>query len=152
MQFQDFSCVNGFCPSFVTVTGGAVKKQAGAGLPAIANPGPSPRRVAGAETYNIAITGVGGGGVMTIGHIIGMAAHIDGIGAQVLDITGLAQKGGAVVSHVRLARDAKAIAAQRIPAGEQPTCCSRPISSSPLRPKRRQLISGAARARSSTPM
>jgi indolepyruvate ferredoxin oxidoreductase len=114
---SDLSCVKGFCPSFVTVTGGAVKKQEGARLPAVEIPTPAIARLPDAATYNIAITGVGGGGVLTIGHIIGMAAHIDGAGAQVLDITGLAQKGGAVVSHVRLARDAGNIAAQRIPAG-----------------------------------
>jgi indolepyruvate ferredoxin oxidoreductase len=114
---SDLSCVKGFCPSFVTVTGGAVKKQEGARLPAVEIPTPAIARLPDAATYNIAITGVGGGGVLTIGHIIGMAAHMDGAGAQVLDITGLAQKGGAVVSHVRLARDARNIAAQRIPAG-----------------------------------
>ncbi|HEY3917212.1 MAG TPA: indolepyruvate ferredoxin oxidoreductase family protein [Stellaceae bacterium] len=114
---SDLSCLKGFCPSFVTVTGGTVRKQAGAQLPAVELPVPMTAELPAAETYNIAITGVGGGGVLTIGHILGMAAHIDGIGAQVLDITGLAQKGGAVVSHVRLAREAKTIAAQRVPAG-----------------------------------
>ena len=114
---SDLSCVKGFCPSFVTVTGGSVKKQQGAQLPKAEIPAPVAAALSQAATYNIAITGVGGGGVLTIGHIIGMAAHIDGAGAQVLDITGLAQKGGAVVSHVRLARNARGIAAQRIPAG-----------------------------------
>ncbi|HXE27093.1 MAG TPA: indolepyruvate ferredoxin oxidoreductase family protein [Stellaceae bacterium] len=114
---SDLSCLKGFCPSFVTVSGGTVKKEQGAKLPRVAIPAPPSATLPVAATYNVAITGVGGGGVLTVGHIIGMAAHIDGIGAQVLDITGLAQKGGAVVSHVRLARDAKTIAAQRIPAG-----------------------------------
>jgi indolepyruvate ferredoxin oxidoreductase len=114
---SDLSCVKGFCPSFVTVTGGSVKKQDGAQLPTVELPAPVLATLPNAAAYNVAITGVGGGGVLTIGHIIGMAAHIDGFGAQVLDITGLAQKGGAVVSHVRLAREATNIAAQRIPAG-----------------------------------
>jgi indolepyruvate ferredoxin oxidoreductase len=114
---SDLSCLKGFCPSFVTVSGGTVRKQPGAKLPDVELPAPASTALPEAATYNVAITGVGGGGVLTIGHIIGMAAHIDAIGARVLDITGLAQKGGAVVSHVRLARDAKSIAAQRIPAG-----------------------------------
>jgi indolepyruvate ferredoxin oxidoreductase len=113
----DLSCLKGFCPSFVTVSGGTMKKQQGAKLPEVAIPAPASAALPAAVTCNIAITGVGGGGVLTLGHIIGMAAHIDGVGAQVLDITGLAQKGGAVVSHVRLAQDAKSIASQRIPAG-----------------------------------
>ena len=115
---SDLSCLKGFCPSFVTVSGGTIRKQPGTRLPAVELPTPAPvGTLPAAEAYNIAVTGVGGGGVLTIGHILGMAAHIDGLGAQVLDITGLAQKGGAVVSHIRLARDAKTIAAQRIPAG-----------------------------------
>ena len=94
---SDLSCVKGFCPSFVTVSGGTVKKSEGAKLPEVAIPAPPAMPMPADATYNIAITGVGGGGVLTIGHIIGMAAHMDGVGAQVLDITGLAQKGGAVV-------------------------------------------------------
>jgi indolepyruvate ferredoxin oxidoreductase len=114
---SDLSCLKGFCPSFVTVTGGTIRKRAGASVPDVPLPDPVTANLPAAVPYNIAVTGVGGTGVLTVGHIIGMAAHIDGIGALVLDITGLAQKGGAVVSHVRLARDASAIAAQRIPSG-----------------------------------
>ena len=93
------------------------EEEQGTKLPEVATPRRRRCRCRQPRTYNVAITGVGGGGVLTVGHIIGMAAHIDGIGAQVLDITGLAQKGGAVVSHVRLARAPRDIAAQRIPAG-----------------------------------
>jgi indolepyruvate ferredoxin oxidoreductase len=101
----------------VTVTGAVPKKRAAATLPDTPMPVPSTIALPDAAPYNIAVTGVGGTGVLTVGHIIGMAAHIDGIGAQVLDITGLAQKGGAVISHIRLARRTTDIAAQRIPAG-----------------------------------
>src|SRR5579862_3369482 len=114
---SDLSCLKGFCPSFVTVKGAVPKKRAAATLPDTPLPVPMLPALPESAAYNIAVTGVGGTGVLTVGHIIGMAAHIDGIGAQVLDITGLAQKGGAVISHVRLARHAGAIAAQRIPSG-----------------------------------
>jgi indolepyruvate ferredoxin oxidoreductase len=114
---SDLSCLKGFCPSFVTVKGATPRKRAGATLPDTPVPDPTAAGLPDAAPYNIAVTGVGGTGVLTVGHIIGMAAHIDGIGAQVLDITGLAQKGGAVVSHIRLARRAADIAAQRIPSG-----------------------------------
>jgi indolepyruvate ferredoxin oxidoreductase len=142
---SDLSCVKGFCPSFVTVSGGTVKKSEGAKLPEIAIPAPVVVSLPAVATYNIAITGVGGGGVLTIGHIIGMAAHMDGVGAQVLDITGLAQKGGAVVSHVRLARQAKDIAAQRIPAGGTDLLLATDLVVA-ASPEGRQLIS-AARSR-----
>ena len=142
---SDLSCVKGFCPSFVTVSGGTVKKSEGAKLPEVAIPAPAAMPLPASVTYNIAITGVGGGGVLTIGHIIGMAAHMDGIGAQVLDITGLAQKGGAVVSHVRLAREVKDLAAQRIPAGGADLLLATDLVVA-ASPEGRQLIS-AARSR-----
>jgi indolepyruvate ferredoxin oxidoreductase len=101
---KDFSCVNGFCPSFVTVEGGALKKpkKAAAGdaaMPAL----PSPVLLSTAVPYGILITGIGGTGVVTVGQILAMAAHVEGKGAIVLDMSGLAQKGGPVMSHVRLA-------------------------------------------------
>jgi len=114
---KDYSCVNGFCPSFVTVEGGSLRKpkKAEAGeFPAL----PEPARASTAEPYGILVTGIGGTGVVTIGALIGMAAHLEGKGCSVLDMTGLAQKNGAVVSHVRVADTPEQIHATRIAAGE----------------------------------
>jgi len=114
---KDFSCVNGFCPSFVTVVGGGLRKpeRAKAGdIPALPDPAPIPTP----EPYGIVVTGIGGTGVITIGALLGMAAHLEGKGCSVLDMTGLAQKNGAVVSHVRIADNPEDIYATRIAAGE----------------------------------
>jgi indolepyruvate ferredoxin oxidoreductase len=101
---KDFSCTTGFCPSFVTVEGGALKK------PKKAATGEAPQAVLprpvlpSTETpFGILITGIGGTGVVTVGQILAMAAHVENKGAIVLDMSGLAQKGGPVMSHVRLA-------------------------------------------------
>jgi indolepyruvate ferredoxin oxidoreductase len=115
---KDYSCVEGFCPSFVTVHGGGLKKgRAGDlgedGLPALLEP----THPALDEPYGILVTGVGGTGVVTIGALLGMAAHLEGKGCTILDMTGLAQKGGAVYSHVRIAREPDEIHAVRIAAG-----------------------------------
>ena len=99
---KDYSCVNGFCPSFVTVEGGSLRKpkKAAAGeFPALPDPTPA----SAAEPYGILVTGIGGTGVVTIGALLGMAGHLEGKGVSVLDMAGLAQKNGAVVSHVRIA-------------------------------------------------
>ncbi|GAP67188.1 indolepyruvate ferredoxin oxidoreductase [Mizugakiibacter sediminis] len=116
---KDFSCVNGFCPSFVTVHGGGLRKRGGSAeaVDFEALPEPAPRGDL-AQPWNILITGIGGTGVVTIGALIGMAAHLEGKGATVLDQTGLAQKGGAVTTHVRIARTPADIHAVRIAAGE----------------------------------
>ena len=115
---KDYSCLNGFCPSFVTVEGGSLRKGkalAGAGdLP----PLPAPDLPGLAEPWGILITGIGGTGVVTIGAILGMAAHLEGKGVTALDMAGLAQKGGAVWSHVRIAADPGQLWAPRIAAGE----------------------------------
>ena len=116
---KDFSCLKGFCPSFVTVEGGSLKKhRAGdsgeVDLPAL----PEPQLPALDEPYGILVTGVGGTGVVTIGALVGMAAHLEGKGVTVLDMTGLAQKGGAVLSHVRIAETPEAIHAVRIANGD----------------------------------
>ena len=116
---KDFSCLKGFCPSFVTVEGGSLKKKSGGdsgedGLPEL----PAPTLPALDEPYGILVTGVGGTGVVTIGALLGMAAHIEGKGVAVLDMTGLAQKGGAVLSHVRIAGKPGAINAVRIASGD----------------------------------
>jgi indolepyruvate ferredoxin oxidoreductase len=115
---KDYSCVEGFCPSFVTVHGGGLKKPAPAdlaegGLP----PLPEPTQPALDKVYGILVTGVGGTGVVTIGALLGMAAHLENKGCTVLDMTGLAQKGGAVYSHVRIAARPDQIHAVRIAAG-----------------------------------
>ncbi len=118
---KDFSCLKGFCPSFVSVRGGKLRKPEGATergpeeqpFPAV----PAPSLPALDQPYGILVTGVGGTGVVTIGALLGMAAHIEDKGATVLDMTGLAQKGGAVVSHVRIAPRPEDIHAVRISAG-----------------------------------
>jgi indolepyruvate ferredoxin oxidoreductase len=114
---KDFSCLKGFCPSFVTVEGGTLRKGRALDEDA-ATVLPAPSFSSTAEPYGILINGVGGTGVVTLGALIGMAAHIDGKGVTVLDMTGLAQKGGAVFSHVRICDDAAAIHAVRIATGE----------------------------------
>ncbi|MDX1654902.1 MAG: indolepyruvate ferredoxin oxidoreductase family protein, partial [Candidatus Competibacteraceae bacterium] len=114
---KDYSCVNGFCPSFVTVHGGGLRKpQASEGHPRFKDL-PEPRLPAAAKPYDILITGVGGTGVVTIGALLGMAAHLEERGCSVLDMTGLAQKFGAVVTHVRIADDPQSIHAVRLAAG-----------------------------------
>ena len=148
---KDFSCVKGFCPSFVTVHGGEVRKAAGPGAGAAGGGGagggvgaggggggggsggggggggggdadpfadvPEPARPGCAEPYGILVTGIGGTGVITIGALLGMAAHVEGKGVTVLDSTGLSQKNGAVASHVRIAERAEDLHATRIGAG-----------------------------------
>jgi indolepyruvate ferredoxin oxidoreductase len=101
---KDFSCTTGFCPSFVTVEGGALKKPTKAATGEAAPPAlPEPRIPSTEQPFGILITGIGGTGVVTVGQILAMAAHVEGKGALVLDMSGLAQKGGPVMSHVRLA-------------------------------------------------
>ena len=116
---KDYSCVAGFCPSIVTVEGGKLRRNeaitAKAGefadmpepvLPALSTP------------WSIVVAGVGGTGVITVGALVGMAAHIEGKGITVLDMTGLAQKGGAVMSYVRVADRQEALHAARVATGE----------------------------------
>ncbi|WP_246849315.1 indolepyruvate ferredoxin oxidoreductase family protein [Rubellimicrobium arenae] len=98
---KDYSCLKGFCPSFVTVRGGAPRKLAAARRPDTAYL-PDPARPVLDRPWNIAVAGVGGTGVLTIGAILGMAAHLEGLSPMVLDMAGLAQKGGAVLSHIRI--------------------------------------------------
>jgi len=117
---KDYSCNRGFCPSFVTVVGGGLRKpQAGAQADLVFDPLPEPVLPDLTERpWNTVVTGVGGTGVLTITALIAMAAHIEGKGCATLNQTGLAQKFGAVVSHVRVAREQDNIQAVRIPAGE----------------------------------
>ncbi len=115
---KDYSCLKGFCPSFVTVKGGTIRKtvslMGSVDFPEIAEPTVNPVK----EPFSILLTGVGGMGVLTVGSIIGMAAHIEGKGTAVLVQTGLAQKFGAVTSHVRIANQQSDIYGARVPAGE----------------------------------
>ncbi|KAA2284070.1 indolepyruvate ferredoxin oxidoreductase family protein [Arenimonas fontis] len=116
---KDFSCVQGFCPSFVTIKGGGLRKRKGVDASERLARLPQPQFRSDLERpWNILITGVGGTGVVTIGALLGMAAHLENKGASVLDQTGLAQKGGAVTTHVRIARSPADIHAVRIAAGE----------------------------------
>ncbi|CAD0304084.1 indolepyruvate ferredoxin oxidoreductase family protein [Xanthomonas hortorum] len=116
---KDYSCVSGFCPSFVTVHGGKPRKGKQRDATALFDTLPAPpQRTTLEQPWNILITGVGGTGVVTIGALLGMAGHLEGKGATVLDQTGLAQKGGAVTTHIRIARRPADIHAVRIAAGE----------------------------------
>lgn len=118
---KDFSCVNGFCPSFVTVEGGKLKKPAKlkieAGNALDVKTLPYPSLPSTSTPFGVLVTGVGGTGVITIGQIMAMAAHLQGKACSVLDMTGLAQKGGAVMSHVRLADKASDIQSTRVGTG-----------------------------------
>ena len=123
---KDYSCLKGFCPSFVTVEGGGLKKRSGgagaateeAAWPELPEPEQVPIEQSGNRTYGIMITGVGGTGVVTVGQILGMAAHLEGKGVSVLDMAGLAQKGGAVFSHVQIAHSHDSLYSTRIATGE----------------------------------
>ena len=117
---KDYSCVKGYCPSFVSVLGGRVRKASGEGVAAadalfesLPEPAPAPCE----EPCNVLIAGIGGSGVVTVGAILAVAAHLEGKGCSELDVTGLAQKNGPVSSHVRIARRPEAIFASRIGVG-----------------------------------
>ena len=117
---KDYSCVKGFCPSFVTVHGGSLRKvrRQAIGIaddPFATLPMPAVRPLG--EPYGILVTGIGGTGVITVGALLGMAAHLEGKGCTVLDFTGLSQKNGAVMSHVRLAPAPEDLHAVRIAPG-----------------------------------
>ena len=117
---KDYSCARGFCPSFVTVLGGSLRRpQAAAEAPeALFDPLPDPQLPPLERPWNTVVTGVGGTGVLTITALIAMAAHVEGRGCATMNQTGLAQKFGAVVSHVRVAAAQEDIMAVRIAAGE----------------------------------
>ncbi|MET0962364.1 MAG: indolepyruvate ferredoxin oxidoreductase family protein, partial [Noviherbaspirillum sp.] len=118
---KDFSCVNGFCPSFIVAEGAEVRRPPGAAkggrLPDLSSL-PQPQLPDLRKSYGIVVTGVGGTGVVTIGALLGMAAHLEGKGVTVLDMTGLAQKGGAVMSHVQIASSPEKLHATRVATGE----------------------------------
>jgi indolepyruvate ferredoxin oxidoreductase len=118
---KDFSCVQGFCPSFVTVHGAVLRKADAAGRARLPDPlsgVPLPSAFDLASGWAAIINGIGGTGVVTIAAILGMAAHLEGKGCGMIDMAGLAQKGGAVFSHVRIAQTPEGIHAIRVPAGK----------------------------------
>lgn len=116
----DHACADGFCPSFVSVIGGRLRRpRIDADALAESWTAPVAPTVPEAfERYNILVAGIGGTGVVTLGAWLGLAAHLEGKAVCVLDMTGMSQKNGAVTSHVRLAGPPRTIAAQRIPIGE----------------------------------
>jgi indolepyruvate ferredoxin oxidoreductase len=121
---KDMSCVEGFCPSFVTVEGGQLRAPARSTLAPPATPLPAAAQAdaapdaATARSYAIIVAGIGGTGVVTIGQLLGMAAHLEGRAISVLDMAGLAQKGGAVHSHIQIAAGAGPLYATRVAMGE----------------------------------
>jgi len=117
---KDFSCVNGFCPSFVTVHGGKLKKVKGATNGSDPLEGVPTARIMplGEGGWAGVVDGIGGTGVVTIGAILGMAAHMEGKGAGIIDMAGLAQKGGAVFSHLKIAKTPADVHSIRVPAGK----------------------------------
>ena len=117
---KDYSCLKGFCPSFVTVEGGQLKKGRNTARGDVADAFPAlaePSLPALGNPYGILVNGIGGTGVITIGQIVAVAAHLEGKGASVLDMSGLAQKGGPVMSHVRVAADPAQLHATRLATG-----------------------------------
>ncbi len=113
---KDFTCLNGFCPSFVTVHGARLRKEATVKIETGDLPAPELPAIEG--VHNVIITGVGGTGVVTIGAVLAMAAHLDGKGAGMMEMAGLAQKGGAVHIHCRIAEKPGDINAIRVALGE----------------------------------
>ncbi|MDQ0136539.1 indolepyruvate ferredoxin oxidoreductase [Neorhizobium galegae] len=115
----DLSCIKGFCPSFVTVEGGSIRKPAAKSKSVKTGDLPLPVFTATFETpYSMLLAGIGGTGVITVSAILAQAALLDGLALVTLDQTGLAQKNGSVVSHIRLAKDPMQINAVRVGPGE----------------------------------
>jgi indolepyruvate ferredoxin oxidoreductase len=111
----DYSCLDGFCPSFVTIEGG--ENAQAKSMPALtADSTPLPKFEPLEGVRNIVFTGIGGTGVTTVASILAMAAHVDGRASSVVDMTGLAQKGGAVFSHVRIGETEETVVGGRVPA------------------------------------
>jgi len=119
---KDYSCLKGFCPSFVTIEGGGLRRPRAKDLAGIDWPMLPEPSLAGLDgerpIFGLLVAGVGGTGVVTIGQLLGMAAHLEGRGVSVLDMAGLAQKGGAVTSHVQIAREPGQLHGTRIGTGE----------------------------------
>jgi len=117
---KDYSCNQGFCPSFVTVYGGDLREgQNISDVPDSLSSLPEPdlKKLEPGKNYGILIGGVGGTGVVTIGALLGMASHIDELGVSIVDQLGFAQKGGAVMTHIRIAASGDDINSARLNAG-----------------------------------
>jgi indolepyruvate ferredoxin oxidoreductase len=143
---KDFSCLKGFCPSFVTIEGGELIKGVSNPVNTEATPFPvlpQPQIVPLTQPWAIMITGIGGTGVVTIGHLIGMAATLDGKGVAMIDMAGLSQKNGAVVTHLKLAASQSEIASIRIAAGGADVLLGCDIVTSASE----RILSGASRQR-----
>ena len=132
---KDFSCLNGFCPSFVTVEGATRRAKTASGIDAAARAATLPLPVLPTldRPYDLLVTGVGGTGVITVGALIGMAGHLERHGVSVLDFTGFAQKFGPVLSYIRLAASPDALHQVRIDQGAADALigCDLVVSSSP---------------------
>ena len=132
---KDFSCLNGFCPSFVTVEGATRRKKAGLqiDLPALLRDLPAPDLPPLDDPFDLLVGGVGGTGVVTVGALITMAAHLEGKGSSVLDFTGFAQKFGTVIGYVRIGEAPDAINQVRIETGSADAVigCDAVVCSSP---------------------
>ncbi len=117
---KDYSCIKGYCPSFVSLRGAKPAKRAVglAGLQPLIDALPEPTPIATSDGFSMLVTGIGGTGVLTVGAILGMAAQIEGKAVKVLDMTGMAQKGGGVMSHVRFADDVADIPSARLGPGQ----------------------------------
>ena len=116
---KDFSCLDGFCPSFVTVHGGDLKKRDIGARASVEFPElPEPALPELKQPWNVLVTGIGGSGVLTVASIMAVAAHVEGKGCSTLNQTGLAQKFGSVFSHVRIANEQQDIHTVRIAAGD----------------------------------
>jgi indolepyruvate ferredoxin oxidoreductase len=117
---KDFSCLKGFCPSFVTVEGAQPRKRQPADLDGVALDGfPAPAVAAlPAGGFNIMVSGIGGTGVVTVGALVGMAARLEGKACSIFDMTGLSVKNGAVFSHIRIAARNADLAAPKLGVGE----------------------------------
>ncbi len=149
---KDFSCLNGFCPSFVTVEGATRRKKRGAEIDLLsrADALAEPERAEMTKPFNLLVTGVGGTGVITVGALVAMAAHLEGKGASVLDFTGFAQKFGPVLSFIRLSASPADINQVRIDRGSADALigCDIVVSSSSkamatYRPEMRAVINTA---------
>ncbi len=152
---KDFSCVNGFCPSFVTIEGGQLRKSRGMDTGSVLTRKlidiPEPDLPAMTGTYDLLVGGVGGTGVVTVGQLVTMAAHLESRGASVLDFTGFAQKGGTVLSYVRMAPSPDALHQVRISNGQADAviACDLVVASSQkalsvLRPNHTRVVANEA--------
>lgn len=134
---KDYSCVDGFCPSFVSVQGARLRRQRPdvsstdkARIQSMLEQLPEPALRSGDAPCGILVAGVGGTGVVTVGAVIAMAAHLEGRAASVLDITGLAQKGGSVISHVRISPDTTTTGAVRVHKADVAILCDPVVGAS----------------------